>query len=237
METNQQPFRYAYLPEHLPYMHKQIWECKDDIAVYSQLSEFEFLQYVNYLPVSFLTPKHHNVLDLGCGLGRVACYLYHQYSKSNLSFILADQTGDCENSTGEYGKDEVYNDLSLTASFCKLNNLPRFTIWNTQLNDLLDIPKIGNDSEIDLVISCCAFGMHFPIAQILNDLIAISNPNVTMIFGTRNRAHYGYSSWTRNLKNYFQEVYFSEQEQVSLGTPDAKRTFPQQDWLILKGLK
>ncbi|HWY35108.1 MAG TPA: hypothetical protein VNX68_10715 [Nitrosopumilaceae archaeon] len=192
-------------------MKDQIWECKDNIDVYSTLSEFEHEQIKNYVPIQPVT-----VLDLGCGLGRASIYLNYILNRSDIHYILADTTGDTE-ITGGWDKQEFYNKMDLTASFCTLNNLLNIGLFDTQRSDWDSL------SNIDYVMSRCAFGMHFPIESIMDKLLKITTPNVTMIFGTRNRAVYSHESF----KDLFKEVYFIEQEK--------QEPYPQQDWLILKG--
>jgi SAM-dependent methyltransferase len=204
-------FKYKYNVYHLKYMKDQIWECKDNIDVYSTLSEFEHEQIKNYVPIQPVT-----VLDLGCGLGRASIYLNYILNRSDIHYILADTTGDTE-ITGGWDKQEFYNKMDLTASFCTLNNLLNIGLFDTQRSDWDSL------SNIDYVMSRCAFGMHFPIESIMDKLLKITTPNVTMIFGTRNRAVYSHESF----KDLFKEVYFIEQEK--------QEPYPQQDWLILKG--
>ena len=210
-------FKYKYNADHLKYMKDQIWECRDNLDVYSTLSEFEHEQVKAFIPSQ---PKV--IMDLGCGLGRASIYLNHILHANDINndihFILADTTGDTE-ITGAWNKEEFYNRMDLTASFCTLNGLLNIGLFDTQRSDW------NNLSNIDYIMSRCAFGMHFPIESVIDKLLKISTPDITMIFGTRNRAVYSHESF----KSLFKEVIFIQEDKYD--------PYPQQDWLILRGRK
>src|SRR4029077_968586 len=170
-----------YNSAHIRYMKEQIWEARDDLEVYSKLSEFEYEQIKDYIDY----PK--NIMDLGCGLGRVAVYLNAVLKDPDMYYILADRHGDTTN-TGGWDLNEFYNDLNLTQSFCRLNGLLSFEVFDTKLDN-------WNDIWCDLIVSHCAFGMHFPIENIMSSLLEISSSDITMIFGTRNRGLYSEDSF------------------------------------------
>lgn len=211
-------YKHKYNPEHLHYMKEQIWESKDDLSVYDRLSEFEYEQTKDYMK----PPNHkiwsYNVLDLGCGLGRFSIYLNQIWKDKEVHYTLTDTTGDTENHGG-WNLDEYYNNLDLTYSFCKLNELENFEIIDTKKDKYLAT------LEQDLIFSHCAFGMHYPIEDVMSKLLQVSSPEVTMIFGTRKRDLYTEDSF----KEFFHEVKFLKQEHIP--------PFPHQDWLILRGKK
>lgn len=205
-------FRYKCAPVHLRYMREQVWECRNDVGIYSALSEFEHAQIADYVP------EFRKVLDLGCGLGRAAIYLNGVFQDPETHYILADTTG----SRGEAGGwdplgEKSYNDLKLTASFARLNGLTNFRTFDYLLDDWNEL------TDVDFVTSRCAFGMHIPIEAVMPQLLQVSTSDVTMIFGTRRRDLYGPNSF----QDLFRDVLFLPQEE----TPP----FPHQDWLILWG--
>lgn len=205
-------FVYQYRPEHVPYMTEQIWECRDDLGVYSRVSEYEHEQIRDHIG------RPRVVMDLGCGLGRGAIHLNAVLGDPTIHFVLADTTGDTPN-VGGWDLGEFYNDLALTASFAELNGLTNFETFDTRADDWSRLPAI------DLVVSRCSFGMHVPIERVMPRLLAVTAPDCTMIFGTRRRSAYNRDSF----RHLFHETLFLAQ--------DHRPPFPQQDWLILKRKK
>lgn len=216
-KLNKMEFSYKFNSEHLKYVYDQVWECRGNISVYSKLSEFEHKQVAKYID------KPKKVLDLGCGLGRAAIYLNYVLNDPNIHFILADTTGDTK-ITGVWDTPEYYNNLSLTESFAKLNGLTNFETFDILKDDWNKL------SDIDLIISHCSVGMHFPIEDVMPKLLKISTDTCTMIFGTttaqmlpgKKEQKYSEKSFT----DIFKEVHFQHEARV--------HPFPQQDWLVLK---
>lgn len=206
-------FEYKYEPRHLAFIKEQIWECKDDISVYSKLSAFEHEQIEKYLPKN---PKI--ILEMGCGLGRGSISLNNYYKDNKISYILADRHGFTDNS-GAFSpeNDEFYNDLWLTEDFCKVNGIKKVKTFDTEVDDWESLPK-----NIDLIISRCSLGMHVPIERYMDKLLKLAGDNCTMIFGTR---HSSYSD--ESFKESFKEVVFDFQGH--------RPPFPHQNWLVLKG--
>lgn len=203
-------FSYTYAPRHVGLMKEQIWEARQDLQVYSDLSVFEFEQIGPYLG----SPKA--VMEVGCGLGRGSIFLNSLLKDDTVQYILADRTG-MTNNTGAFAPDtdEFYNDLEQTAEFAKINGIKNAQTFDTEADDWSELPKA------DLIFSLCSFGMHVAIERYIDRLIAAANPDCTMIFGTR--GPYGPTSFP----NMFQEVVF-------LPGSDGKGRFPKEDWLILK---
>lgn len=202
-------FKFKYNSAHI-----KLLEGYYDIGTYSKLSEFEHEQVKDFIPIQ---PKV--IMDLGCGLGRASVYLnwiLHPHDVNNdIHFILADS---CEK-VGGWIKDDYFRSLDLTASFCTLNGLLNFGLFDVDKSDWNGI------SNIDYVMSRCGYGVHAPIESIMDRLLKITTGDVTMIFGTRNREVYSQNSF----KDIFKEVYFIEESE--------QKPFPNQDWLILRGKK
>lgn len=158
------------------------------------------------------------VIDLGCGLGRGAIHLNAVLRDPMIHYILADTTGLTPNVVG-WDLEEYYNDLALTADFAKLNGLTNFETFDTRRDDWSKL------AGIDLVVSRCSFGMHFPIERVMPRLLAATTPDCTMIFGTRRRDQYNQHSFS----DLFEETIFLSHEH--------EYPFPQQDWLILRKKK
>jgi SAM-dependent methyltransferase len=191
-------------------MKEQIWEARQDLQVYSDLSVFEFEQIADHIG----SPKV--VLEVGCGLGRGSIYLNSLLKDDSVAFILADRTGMTTN-TGAYAPDadEFYNDLEQTAEFCAINGIKNLRTFDTEKDDWATLP------QADLIFSLCSFGMHVAIERYIDRLMAASKPDGTMIFGTR--GPYSASSFS----DRFGDVTY-------LPGRDGQGRFPKENWLILK---
>jgi hypothetical protein len=206
--------KLKYTEPMVAWMKEQVFEAKEDLSIYEQLSDFEHNQYKPFLP-----PAAKVIMDLGSGLGRGAVKLSETYKESH--FICADRTGKTQNAGILFqhgGGDEFYNDLSLTKEFCTLNGIKSIEVFDTEKDDWSSLP------QMDLIVSRCSFGFHLPIDKYLNKLIKASAPEVTMIFGVN-----GLYVHTDYYSQFFKEVNHID------GLVDDK--FPYQKWLIFKGLK
>lgn len=206
-------YRYSYQSEHIPFIKEQIWESRSDLDLYSALSEFEHEQIKDYIG----RPKR--VMDLGCGLGRVAVYLNAVWNDPDVHYVLADTT--CTTKVPECWDslpDAPWNDLAMTASFARLNGLVNFAIFDIVKDDWTSLPPL------DLITSHCSVGMHFPIETILPQLMRVASDDGTLIFGVRAKPHYASA-----FKHLFHEIIWLPQP--------ACGNFPQQDWLVLKRKK
>lgn len=207
-------YEYKYKKWHLDLIKEQVWEAKEDISIYSRLSEREHLQIQYFLPER---PKV--VVDLGGGLGRGAIHLNKFYRNPNIKFYILDRDGETEN-TGAFNpkEDEYYNDFEVAEDFCRLNGLINVKFFDTEKDDWSSLPKA------DLIVSRCSFGMHVPIERYIDRIHSICAPGAVCIFGTRGG---GYDNTS------FQDKF----EKVEFTTEEWEKKFPMQNWLILSGPK
>jgi hypothetical protein len=215
-------YEYKHKEEHLKYIFEQQHEVQqsEDLKMYADLSIHEFNQFKDHIG----NPKL--VFEAGCGLGRGSVYLNHLLQDDNVEYILADRTGWHWNRGGPNlspNNDDVYNDLTMTADFSSLNGIKNFRTFDTQADDWATI------SNVDLIFSLCAFGMHVNIESYIDRLISISHPSTTMIFGTR--SIHGVTYGPDSFKDKFEQVIFLNGK-PSPETQSVK--FPHEDWLILK---
>lgn len=213
-------FKYNYSQDHLPYMYNQVWEAdpkyNGSVDVYNRLAPYEVSQIEEFLP---FPEDVTNILELGAGQGRGSIYLsYWMYPHKR--FILADRDGSSKENTGAFNpkEDEYYCDFESTKSFCKLNKLTNFALFDTEKDDWRQLPKF------DLIFSFCSLGMHVPIERYIDRIVEVCHDETVLIFGTR---HAGYGA--HSFKDKFSEVIFKP----SLG----QAPFPAEHWLILKGKK
>jgi len=206
-----EPYSYKFEARHLPFMKEQIWEASQNLQIYSDLSLFEFEQIADLIG----TPKV--VLEVGCGLGRGSIFLNHLLRDDRVVFTLADRSGYTQN-TGRFEPetDEYYNDLALTADFCRLNGIKDVRTFDTEGDDWSTLPKAN------LIFSLCAFGMHVSIDRYIDRLISCAARDSTMIFGTRHDS-YGPGSFA----DRFQMVTFRP------GAPNWG-VYPSENWLVLQ---
>lgn len=206
------PYEYKFAPRHLPFMREQIWEARNQLSVYSDLSVFEFEQMGSHVG------KPKTIIEVGCGLGRGSIFLNHLLKDDDALYVLADRSGYTTN-TGAFApkEDEFYNDLELTADFCRLNGIRNLRTFDTEKDHWGTLPSA------DLLFSLCSFGMHVKIERYIDRLIAALKPGGTMIFGTRD-ASYG----PHSFRDRFEHVVYQRGR-------DSKSVFPEEHWLILKG--
>jgi hypothetical protein len=217
-------YEYKYKQEHLKYIFEQQHEVQvsQDLKMYADLSMHEFNQFKDHIG----NPKL--VFEAGAGVGRGSVFLNHLLTDDSVEYILADRTGWQWNKAPNCDpeNEDFYNDLALTADFCKLNGLKKFRTFDTESDDWDALP------EVDLIFSLCAFGMHVSIERYIDRLISIAKPTGTMIFGTRHE-NYGPDIF----KDRFEQVIFipgPKHQPWKIDTKVGEIFFPQEDWLILK---
>lgn len=111
-----------------------------------------------YLPLSI-----KNVIDLGCGSGRVSIGLNYLLKYEGIKFWLVDSRySELKKHWGQYSlkdKSRFYNKEELTRQFCTLNNLRNYEYIG--VDEHFNWSKIPLKSEV--LFSKYAFGWHFPI--------------------------------------------------------------------------
>ena len=213
--------KYKFNADHLMSAANQIWEAKKEhggLSIYDELAPYEYEQIKEFIPFGF--GQGYPIYEMGAGLGRGSIYFNHRFGNPHIRYILCDRDGFSKENTGAFDpkEDEYYNDFELTKSFCKLNGMTNFGLFDTEKDEWGALPKT------EFIFSFCSFGMHVPLQRYMDRLIGISSDNVTMIFGTR---HAGYND--KSFSDRFEEVIFK---------PSARDPkFPIENWLILKGLK
>lgn len=208
-------FVFDRLCEH--YGRLQVTGAKDLNAAYMDLCASEYATYKDYLN------RPRKILDLGCGLGRVAVWLSYALKNPAAEFILADGNQDDPKETPQYGwnASNWYNNLATTERFMCLNGVKNFRLFD------LRNEAIESLSGLDLVISMLAVGFHYPIEPYLDALAGASSKNVVMVFGLRQRMTYDLRDYTKRL--------FKDAEIIQIRAGGYKTK--QDRVLILKGLK
>lgn len=221
-------FKYKYQEEHVKHCLEQVWESDEKyggtLQVYDDLAPYEYEQIKEFIPPELYGQgdfsRGNRVLELGAGQGRGSIYLNHVFNNSNLSWVLADRDGSSKKNTGAFNpkEDEYYCDFESTKSFCKINGLSRFTMFDTEKEDWRQLGKFK------FIFSFCSFGMHVPIERYIDQIANVSYEGTTLIFGTR---HAGYND--KSFSDKFKEIIFKPSK--------GQAPFPIENWLILKGLK
>lgn len=196
-------------------MEEQVWEMKEDKHfVYDKLSQVEYEKMKDYLPAA---PKV--IMDIGCGLGRVAIHLNSVYRDPKALYILADRDGRTSN-RGEWcpGEDEYYNDFGLMQSFCEINGLKNIRPFDTEKGDWNSLPPV------DLIISQFSFGFHVSIDRYMDRIHKVLAPGGTAMFGA--------AAWHQNYNEKSFSHLFSS---VVYNRHHYQPPLPAEDWLILRG--
>jgi len=87
-----------------PLIEKQITQYAQNSSIYLEISEQEYKMFIDYIEIPT------KVLELGCGLGRMSIYLYHQLQRKRIYYILADSSSNTKHRL-LYGWNKYMDDL------------------------------------------------------------------------------------------------------------------------------
>lgn len=161
---------FIYTPKQQHIMTDQIYDARGNINYYYKLSELEYENIKEYVP-----NKINNVLDLGCGLGRVGTFFNYKRQDPEIHYIFADSTDN--KPSGGWNTKLFYNNLEETEEFIKNNGVVNYTIFDIRKDNWESLPKI------DLVLSMFSAGGHYPITDYIDILDSLLTENGCMIFG------------------------------------------------------
>lgn len=124
-----------------------------------------------------------SILDIGCGLGIMDLYLFEHYGRDKtINFNLFDKTEYPEKI--HFGFKETasfYNDLNLSKKI-----LADYGISESKVNTIeASIENLREIENIDLIISCIAWGFHFPVSTYVQEVYDIMNENSVLILDLR----------------------------------------------------
>lgn len=139
------------------------WPADPDAFDWITEKQLTFTDHITVIP--------KRVVELGCGLGRIACGLNRKWP--GCEFVLADHNAvDSQLGYGWNPGDERYNYLDRTAEFCEANGLTNYLLHELDAGD--------DRFDADLIVSFLAVGFHWPLEQWLPKLKA-----PMMVFGCR----------------------------------------------------
>ena len=130
----------------------------------------------------------HNVLELGCGLGRMSVFLKNYFNWIKTKFYLYDGDSEQELISDPWGgkndhivKGSFHNNLKLTKEFCLLNGIQekQIVLINAE-EEFLNLLEV----KFDLICSFLAIGYHWPIISYLDIIYQLINQNGIIIFET-----------------------------------------------------
>jgi len=140
---------------------------------------FESLSRAEYEAFSAHVNGPRRILDLGCGLGRVAVFLNRMLDDPAVEYVLADSTAPpTVKPTYRWETSEFYNDLAATAEFCAANGLANFRTFDVRRDDWSTL--VGWP---DLIVSMLGIGFHASLDDELPRLHALAHAKTTLIFG------------------------------------------------------
>jgi len=171
-------FNPIFSNEILKYMKLQ---CNEVQSLYSDPPEIKVVK--KYF--ENVSPK--NVLELGCGLGRVSVAFYKAFSLwAKTNFYLLDGDSGTEQIAGiNYDSNKsFYNSLKLTEEFCLINGVPRNQIVLINAEQIGPFP-FTKSIKFDFVYSFFAIGFHWPIDIYLERLSPYLNFGSILCFGIR----------------------------------------------------
>ncbi len=138
---------------------------------------------------SYLAIKNHlpdnckSILDIGCGLGFMDLCLFEHYDKNEeIHFNLFDKTEFPEKIHFGFKKTaSFYNDLNLSKKV-----LTDYGILDSKVTTIEatneNLQKLQN---IDLIISCIAWGFHFPVSTYVQEVSELMNEKSVLILDIR----------------------------------------------------
>lgn len=145
--------------------------------MYSKDMENEYLSIKDVLPIFC-----NSILDIGCGVAGVDCFLGEHYEKKPDIFLL-DKTKTEKNIWYNLNnKGAFYNSLDISKRVLIENEIPQnkiHVIEATQNNDI-EIEK-----NIDLVISLISWGYHYPVDIYLSQVYDLLSDGGVVILDIR----------------------------------------------------
>jgi hypothetical protein len=179
---------------------------------------FESLSIAEYNVIKDCIKHPMNILDVGCGLGRMSTYI-NSFLDYKPKFTLMDSTSMIW--SNHYGwnptpeKQIFYNDLRLAGEFCKLNGLEDYELFDINKRNLNEL------NDLDMVMSFCSMGFHYPLSVYYDKLMKITTKDCLFTFGV-------------NKDKYTAEEFEKDFEFTKL-TPVGKGS--DEEMLILQGKK
>jgi SAM-dependent methyltransferase len=173
---------------------------KDDILK-SNVRSYKAVQ--NYLPINCTS-----ILDIGCGLGIMDLCLFEHYGKDKkIHFNLFDKTEFPEKIHFGFEKNaSFYNDLNLAKEI-----LVDYGISESKISTIdatsENLCKIKN---IDLIISCIAWGFHFPVSTYVQQVYDLMSEKSILLLDIRDN-----TGGIEELSKYF-DVEIISQAQITI---------------------
>lgn len=204
---------------------KKLVDNDQEIVITKNLSEYIKLQ-CNSLLSDYYNPTEmenihkyllplapQNILEIGCGIGRMSVYLYKYYNWVNSHFFLLGGDSGTKQicNINPDLKSGFYNSLEATKEFCTINGIKNYTIINAEKDYYkLNLPKF------DLVYSFLSIGFHFDLKLYMNSwLKSHLADDALLLFGIRSKEHHNWN--LRQLsqvdKNDYSIVEFLESPQ------------------------
>jgi len=141
---------------------------------YMSLSSAEYKIIKNYVK------QPMNILEVGCGLGRMSAYL-NSTLNYNPRFILMDSTvsiwGNGYGWNQDPKKQIFYNNLNMAEKFCALNGLTNIELFDISKRDLEEL------KDIDMVMSFVSMGFHYPLSIYFDKLMKITTQDCLFTIG------------------------------------------------------
>lgn len=146
-------------------------------------SAYDEISRVEYDAFSDIIGKPKRLLDIGCGLGRMSIYIKNVAELNDTKFILADGNtfpANINNSIYGFSRNKrIYNNLSMTKDFCIINNLTNLELFNIETDNFDKINKV------DFVMSFLSAGYHYPLEDIMPNILKIATKDCKMVFGVK----------------------------------------------------
>ena len=160
----------------IPYILKQrtsINQSTKDLYAISCWQDYQAMKF-------FLPQTCDDIVDIGCGVGGMALYLYQHYQKSP-RLHLVDKTETKDMPGYGYSEDgRFYNSMDITRNFLIDNFVDEDDIH------IIETLKCGELENIGLVVSLRAWGFHFPVEKYIDAVYEmLAEPGGVVILDVR----------------------------------------------------
>jgi SAM-dependent methyltransferase len=176
-------------------------QCNGDLSLYTDFPEIKSLD--SYL--KDMKPKQ--VADLGSGIGRATVFFEMKYKWNAKYYLIDGNSGDYQyegiREGINEGINEFYNSHQATKDFCEANGICKLHVIHP------DYPWYN--LKYDLIYSFLAFGFHWPIRMVMDQIEKATTKDSLVIFGLRgseerdwqNRQVTGLNKSIWNIEEYF----------------------------------